>query len=193
MELFKNIRLKIGKALLRRKLSGTKRKVYYSNISMVKSIGIIWDASRPEEFPFLSGFYQKMHERKINVKILGYFPGKELPDQYTAIRYLTCIKKSELNLFYHPVSPEISTYLENRFEILIDINFNNLFPLQYISTLSNSGFKVGLFESETIDTPFDLMMEIKTPVDIESYLNQIILYLEMINSGDSKQADKNNK
>jgi len=193
MELFKNIRLKIGKALLRRKLKKKKRKVYYSNISMVKSIGIIWDASRPEELQFLSGFYQKMHERKINVKILGYFPGKELPDQYTAIRYLTCIKKSELNLFYHPVSPEISTYLENRFEILIDINFNNLFPLQYISTLSNSGFKVGLFESETIDTPFDLMMEIKTPVDIESYLNQIILYLEMINSGDSKQADKNNK
>ena len=51
-------------------------------------------------------------------------------------------------------------------------------------------FKVGLFESETNNTPFDLMMEMKTPVDIDSYLNQIILYLEMINSGDDKQADK---
>lgn len=189
MELFKNIRLKTGKILLRKKLSRTKRKVYYSNINKVKSIGIVWDASNPVEFPFLSRFYQNMHERNISVKILGYFPGKELPDQYTAIRYLDCIKKTELNLFYHPVSPEVSTFLDNHFEILIDINFKNLFPLQYISSLSDSGFKVGLFESETNDTPFDLMMEMKPPVDIESYLNQIILYLEMINSGDDKQAD----
>ena len=190
MELLNKIRLGIGKALLKKKLSRIERKVYYSNINVVKSIGIVWDASKPEEFPLLSRFCQKMLERNIIVKILGYFPGNELPDQYTAIRYLTCIKKSELNLFYHPVSPEVSTFIENRSEILIDINFKNLFPLQYISSLSNSGFKIGLFESETIDTPFDLMMEMKIPIDIESYLNQIILYLEMINSGDTKRADK---
>ena len=190
MELFRDTRLKIGKALLRKKLTGTKRKVFYSNINLVKSIGIVWDASRPEEFSVLSRFHQKMKERNIKVKILGYFPGKELPDQYTAIRFLTCIRKNELNLVYNPISPEASAFINDRFEILIDINFDNLFPLKYISSLSNAGFKVGLFESDTINNPVDLMMEIKDPVDIESYLNQIIVYLEMINSGDSTKADK---
>ena len=47
------------------------------------------------------------------------------------------------------------------------------------------GFKVGLFESETTDTPFDLMMDIKNPVDVDNYLNQVIHYLEMINSDNS--------
>ncbi len=190
MELFIDTRLKIGKALLRRKLSGIKRKVFYSNITMVKNIGIVWDASRSEEFSVLSRFNQKMQERNIKVKILGYFPGNELPDQYTAIRFLTCIRKNELNLVYNPISPEAKDFIKNRFEILIDINFNNLFPLTYISSLSNAGFKVGLFEPDTVNNPFDLMMEIKDPVDIESYLNQIIVYLEMINSGDSTKADK---
>jgi len=104
MELFRNIRLKIGDAILRNKIAKTKRKTSYSNIDQVKNIGIVWDASKIDDFACLSRFCQKMTEKKTNVKILGYFPGNNLPDQYTAIRYLSIIKKEELNIFYHPVS-----------------------------------------------------------------------------------------
>jgi hypothetical protein len=186
MELFKNARLKIGKRLLKKKLARSKRKVYYSNISLVKKIGIVWDASKPEEFASLSRFHQKMNERNIEVKILGYFPGKELPDQLTAIRYLKCLRKKEINLFYQPVSSESEAFMNTRFDILIDINFKKLFPLQFISTLSVSGLKTGLFEPETTESPFDLMMEMKNPVDIDNYLSQVVQYLELINSGTVK-------
>jgi len=182
MELFKNTRLKIGKAILNKKVARANRRVFYSNISQVKTIGIVWDASKTQDFSCLSRFYQKMHERNIEVKILGYFPGKELPDQYTAIRYLTCIRRMELNIFYQPVSMDTNNFIGHRYEVLIDINFNNLFPLQYISSLSNAGFKVGLLKSEVKNSPFDLMMEITRPIDLENYLDQIIIYLEMINS-----------
>ncbi len=189
MEFFRNTRLKIGKALLAKKRARSKRSLFFSNMSKVKTIGIVWDASRPQDFSYLTRFHQKMHERNIEVKILGYFPGKELPDQYTAIRYLTCLRKRELNILFQPVTPDSLSFIENQFEVLIDINFKKLFPLQYISSLSKASFKVGLFEPEINNTPFDLMMEIKNPVDIESYLNQIIQYLEMINSGDTRKAD----
>src|SRR5450759_4107081 len=182
MELFINIRLKIGNAILKNKVAKMKRKTYYSNMSQVKKIGILWDASKTEDFACLSKFYQKMHESKIDVKILGYFSGKNLPNQYTAIRFLTCIRKEELNLFYHPVSTETKTFISNRFDVLIDINFKRLLPLHYISSLSNAGFKVGLFESDTRNSPFDLMMELKSPVNVEDYLNHVMHYLEMINS-----------
>jgi hypothetical protein len=182
MELFINIRLKIGNAILKNKVAKMKRKTYYSNMSQVKKIGILWDASKTEDFACLSKFYQKMHESKIDVKILGYFSGKNLPNQYTAIRFLTCIRKEELNFFYHPVSTETKTFISNRFDVLIDINFKRLLPLHYISSLSNAGFKVGLFESDTRNSPFDLMMELKSPVNVEDYLNHVMHYLEMINS-----------
>src|SRR5665647_980327 len=141
MELLENIRLKIGNIILKNKLAHSKRKVRYSNMNQVKNIGIVWDASKTEEFASLSKFYQKMNESNIDVKILGYFSGKNLPNQYTAIRFLTCIRKNELNTFYLPVSSETSTFINNHFDILIDINFNKLLPLQYISSLSNAGFK----------------------------------------------------
>ena len=183
MELFRNIRLKIGDTILKNKIAGTKRKIHFSNIKEVKKIGIIWDASKTDDFACLSRFYQKMHESKTDVRILGYFPGNNLPNQYTAIRYLSVIKKEELNFFYHPVSTETKSFINNRFDVLIDLNFKKVLPLQYISSLSNAGFKVGLFESETRNTPFDLMMDLKSPVNVEDYLNQVVHYLEMINSG----------
>jgi len=186
MELFKNARLKIGKRILAKKLARTKRNVFYSNISLVKKIGIVWDASKPEEFASLSKFHQNMNERNIEVKILGYFPGKELPDRLTAIRFLTCLRKKEISFFYQPKSSEAATFMNTRFDVLIDINFKKIFSLQVISTLSNSGLKTGLFESESIESPFDLMMEMKYPVDIDNYLVQVIQYLEVINSGTSK-------
>jgi len=189
MELFKKLRLKIGDIILKKKVSRTKRKTHYSNINEVKKIGIVWDASKTDDFACLSRFFQKMNESKTEVKILGYFPGNTLPNQYTAIRYLSIIKKEELNFFYHPVSTETNKFVSKRFDVLIDLNFKKLLPLKYISSLSNAGLKVGLFESESHNGPFDLMMELKSPVNVEEYLDHVIHYLEIINSGVVKKVD----
>jgi hypothetical protein len=187
MEMLKNIRLNRARSILKRKTLRTKRTRFKGNISTAKTIGIVWDASKFEEFAVLSRFHQKMHERKIEVKILGYYPGNNLPDRYTAIRYLTCFKNQDINLFYRPVSPEATSFINTRFDILIDINFSQLFPLQYITSLSVAGFKVGIFVNGSENQPFDLMLDLKKNTDLDTYLTQVIHYLEMINTGISKK------
>jgi len=190
MELFREIRLKIGHSILSKKTGKVKRKVYYSNISRIKNIGIIWDASKTEDFLSLSEFHQSMNERNINVTILGYYPGKELPDKYTALRYLSCIRRKEISFFYIPLSEEADSFSNKMFDILIDINFEKLFPLSYISALSKASFKVGLFDPVTNSNTFDLMIELKKPVAVKDYLTNVVHYLEMINSGSSVKIDK---
>jgi hypothetical protein len=182
MELIKKIRLRIGDSILRKKVDKTRRKVRYSGIDSVKKIGIVWDATNPADFPYLSGFFQKMNERKVDVQIMGYYPGKNLPDQYTAIRYLNFIRREEVNFFFIPVASEPEAFIKKRFDILIDINFKKLLPLRYLSSLSDAALKVGLFEPEKNGDIFDLMIEMKEPINIENYLNQTILYLEMIHA-----------
>jgi uncharacterized protein YueI len=189
MELFKNIRLKIGKFLLSNKVARSKRKVQYSTFSDVRKIGIVWDASKTVEFPELSRFHQRMLDNKIDVTIFGYFPGKSLPDQYTAIRYLTCLKSDEINRVYHPASSEAKAFINNPFDILIDINFDKQFPLSYITALSRARLKVGLFQNEKSESPFDLMMSIQNPVDIDTYLTQVVHYLEMIKDKSIKTVE----
>lgn len=190
MELFKNARLKFGNSILTKKLENARRKVSYSNISQVKNIGIVWDASKVQDFSSLSRFYQRMHDRNIDVRIIGYFPEKELPDQYTALRFLSCIRKNEVGFFYIPNSFETDSFIKIRFDVLIDINFDKLFPLVYITSLSQAGFKVGLFDTDTGSSRFDLMIEMKKNVPAENYLNEVMRYLEMINSGTSGKDNK---
>lgn len=189
MELFRKVRLKMGRLILSKKVSRLKRKIYYSNFNKIKNIGIVWDASRTAEFSSLNRFHQRMQEIKIDVTIFGYFPGKNLPDQYTAIRYLTCIRKDEVNKLYHPVSAEANSFINNPFDVLIDINFEKHFPLVYVALLSMARFKVGLYDNESEEYPFDLMMDIKNPVDIDGYLTKVIHYLEMIKDKTIKKVD----
>jgi hypothetical protein len=186
MEMFKNIRLNRGKTILRKKMARMKRTMFRGNINKAKSIGIVWDATNPDDFPALSQFHQKMAEKNIDVKIMGYFPGKYLPDKLTAIRYLTCLKKEDINITYRPVSHEANTFINTRFDILIDINFKDLFPLRYISFLSSAGFKVGIFDTANENFPYDLMMEFNKSTDINTYLTQVVYYLELINTGLNK-------
>lgn len=188
MELFGRIRLKIGKAMLAGKMSKITRKPSYCDFNNIKSIGLVWDASKPEDFMVLSGFFQRMADRKIEVKILGYFPGRNLPDRYTAIRFFSCLKKQDVQLFYKPVSPDAEAFIARDFDVLIDLNFKRLFPLFYITSLSNARFKVGLTDPEPESAPFDLMISIKNPVSADTYLEQVLYYLELIKSGPAKKA-----
>jgi hypothetical protein len=191
MELMKNVRLKIGNSILEKKLDKISRKVCYTNIDQVKKIGIVWDASYVNDFTCLSKFYQRMNERNIEVRIIGYFPGNKLPDEYTALRYMNCFRRNEVSFFYLPSSSECESFIREHFDVLIDLNFKNSLPLKYITSLSNAGLKVGLFESEKNGRNYDLMMDLSKPVNVDMYLDQVLLYLEMINSGQSEKIHKN--
>jgi len=191
MELLGEFRQKVGIYILERKGSRSKRKVQYSNIESIKKIGIVWDASNNEEFSSLTKFHYKMNEKNVKVKILGYYAGKDLPNNLTAIKFFSCIRKPELDFFYKPVSSvEAATFIKTRFDVLIDINFDRKFPLYYVSTLSTANFKVGLWDSKTSNSIFDLMIEMKRPFRIDNYLDQVMHYLEMIKSGSPEKAEK---
>jgi hypothetical protein len=188
MELLRSLRVRAGRSKLSARMARNARKPCFINFYDIKTIGIVWDASKPEDFSILSRFNQKMAELNKEVKIFGYFPGKEFPDKYTAIRFLTCIKKKEVNFFYCPVHPDTESFVKTKFDVLIDINFKKHFPLVYVSSLSQAGLKVGLADSHPMASPFDLMISMKSPVNIEKYIEQVLYYLDMINSETAKKA-----
>ena len=186
MEMFRNFRLSRGKSVLRKKLSRLKRKKFRGNILSAKKLAILWGASRPDEFSVISQFHQKMTERNIETRVLGYYPEKQLPDKLTAVRFLTCLKPDDISFTYRPVSREANEFINTSFDILIDTNFKNVFPLEYISSLSVAGFKVGIFDNNYENAPFDLMIDVKKNSDLNNYLTEVVHYLEMINTANSK-------
>jgi hypothetical protein len=190
MEILGKTRLVIGKYALRKRMKNLKKPQNKGNLGNAKKIGIVWDTLNSEDFYALSQFHLKMAERKIDVKIIGYYPGKILPDKFTAIRYLLCLKPEDIDLYYKPVSKEAVDFIKTRFDILIDANFKNTFTLEYITTLSQAVLKVGIFDNGYDNQPFDLMIEVDRTTDINLYLSQVVHYLEMINTGTNKSKEK---
>lgn len=188
MNLLKSLRVRAGKSMLAGRMSKAVRKQYYFDFYHAKTIGVVWDASRTEDFSILSKFHHQMAELNKEVKIFGYYPGKELPNQFTAIRYFRCIKTKDVDFFYRPLNQESQDFINTTFDILIDLNFKRQFPLIYVSSLSRASLKVGLTDSSPETSPFDIMISLKGPVNTESFLNQVIYYLEMINSTSEKKA-----
>ena len=183
MELFKSFRLSRGRSILRSKQSRIRRNRFRGNILSAKRIGFVWDASNPDEFQTLSRFHQLMQERNIELSIIGYYPGKEIPDRITAIRYFVCLKQEDINFTFRPVSGEAGRFINTPFDILIDANFRDVFPLEYISALSVAGLKVGIFGKGNDHSPFDVMIDTGGNADLNNYLDQVVHYLELINTG----------
>jgi hypothetical protein len=188
MELLRNLRIRAGNSMLSAKMAKATRKPHYMNFYNIKSIGIVWDASKSEDFIKLSRFHQKMSEQNKEVNIFGFFPGKVLPDQYVGVKYLTCLKIREVDFFYRPAAPETQSFIKTHFDVLIDINFAKQFPLVYVSSLSEAGLKVGLADTDPVSSPFDMMISLKNHASIDIYLDQVLYYLEMINSESVKKA-----
>ena len=180
MKLFGKFRLYVGSRSLRKMIEKNARNVSYSNINDVKNIGLVWDASDPKEFKTISAFHTKMGQRGINVKVIGFYDQKELPGDYTAIHYFTCLKRNDLNYFFKPSTPESDVFMDEKFDVLIDLNFKNVFPLLYITSMSRGSIKVGLY-TEDSSAPFDLMIDQIEPA-VNDYLEQVVHYLEMINN-----------
>ena len=122
MEILKNFRLAVGKSYVNRRLKKFYRIKKFNSLRNAHKIGIVWDGSNLDSFNDITKFYREMQEKGIQVDIICYYPGKVLPNEYTALRYLTCFKKNDLNLFFIPHISELDEFMATPYEILIDIN-----------------------------------------------------------------------
>ena len=182
MELCKNSRLAVGSFIVTRQLNKFYRIKKFNSLRNAHKIGIVWDGSNINDFKAITAFYMEMQGKGIQVDIVCYYPGKILPDEYTALRYMTCYKRGDLNLFFIPHILELDEFIATPYEILIDINFNNYFPLYYVSALSKAEFKIGAGKTINHNT-LDMTIEIANKKDISYYIEQVRYYLEMINTG----------
>jgi hypothetical protein len=182
MELFRNARILAGNHMLAKKTLKLKRERRFLNLSEAKHLGIAWNITDPDDLPAISDFMLRMSERGIKVVVLGFFNGRELPDKLTAIRYLTCLKREDLSFWYIPISPEAGRFIEEKFDILIEICFMDSLPLRFVSTISRATLKVGpCFNGDKIRKHNDILIDVGQKPDVREYLKQAVIYLEMIN------------
>jgi len=174
-------KLKIASFSLKKKLKKTVRTRQTINLNNAKSIGIIYNDNEQKSNEIIKEFVSFLSQKDIQVYVVEFINKKIKSENYIKKKGFNYFSLNDLNWFYKPKSIIVDEFINNDFDILIDLSLNNnCFPVQYINALSKAKFKIGKF----YETPnfYDFMINIDSNNDLSFFIEQIKHYLSMINS-----------
>jgi hypothetical protein len=151
------------------------------NIKDARSVGILYTLDDVQDYDTVSSFVTELQHDRKEVKALGYVKNKNLISRFLPRLSYDFISRKDINWYFKPVHTKVEDFINREFDILIDLNLQDMFPLKYISGMSKALCRVGMF-SESNSAYYDLMIEARPGITVQDYLNHINHYLSVINS-----------
>jgi hypothetical protein len=185
MGIIKNVQQAIANRVLKLELKDIQRerKPNKFTFSGIKTVGILFDATNVEDYEIVKRYVVYLREHLKKVKVIGFFSTKQIPTlTYSKLEY-DFFSTKELNWLGKPSSPIIQNFINEEYDLLIDLNIHNHFPLKYISALSKASFKVGKFEEDNVEA-FDMMIDADNTKTVKYFLRQIDTYITMLNKSE---------
>ena len=173
--MFETLRLRIARMLLRRRSAKTKRKKMLFDFASAKYIGVLCSSLDEVNTAHLRNFLYYLSQKGIKYSVIGYFDGKDIPENFLYWKEMDFITRKDLNFFFIPVSPTVDKFINEPFDMLINCNVTRFFPVEYISQLSVARCKVGTMSED--ESCYDLMIDIKKNQTIEYFLKNLEIYL----------------
>lgn len=186
MEFIDKIRQKCGVYFFKKSLSKLQRTKRIVNFSEAITIGLIYDASDEAVYNKVSNFICFLQDEKKTVKALGFVNYKNLPHycfQKLSYDYFTL---RDINWYFKPIHPRVKDFINEDFDILINVCLHECFVLSYITGLSEAKLKVGRY-GEKYSGIYDFMLNVDNNISLDDYFKQIIYYLTIINRKNDKK------
>ncbi len=170
----------IKNLVLKQKLKRISRKVQVQNWSTAKTALLIYECDEMGIPKNVLDFSRFLKEEGIKANVLGFMDSKpkeeEKPKEELNYFYFD---RRELDLLGQPSSEKVKQLAQNQYDLLIDLNLKNRYPLKWICSCSTAAFKVGIsgdYQNEACD------LTIKTDRNsLEDSIEQIKKYLNIIN------------
>ena len=179
--MFKGIKLFIGRYYLNQKLKNLpKRNRRYISIFQAKSIGVIYDATHRMNYDKVKEFIHYLKESQKKVIVLGFINSKDPNQMLAAMLQFRYFGQADLNWFMKPQGNEVENFVNQEFDILIDLSLDYSFPLNYICRLSRAKFKVGRTQ-ENGTKYYDMLIDVSRKKTTEYFIIQVKHYLKLIN------------
>jgi Family of unknown function (DUF6913) len=175
----KNIQLTLGRLTLKKKKKRLNRKVKSFSIKNATTIGVLYDATNRSTSDTVKKFIQYLKEERKDVLSLGYINSKDSSEIVKPHLNYIYFDNNNLSKTLIPNGTEIQNFIQKPYSILIDLNIDDSFPLEYISSLSHAKFKVGAAGHYRNDS-CDLILNIEENKSVEFLIIQMKHYLRMI-------------
>lgn len=180
MSLIESIKKNLAMSRIRQDASTVARQKQVFNLDDAKTIGIAFQYTTPEDFELLKKYVIYLREHKKRVKCIGYYEGKqEPPVQYSKVDY-DFINEKAFSWWGKPSSHIVKNFIEEPYDVYIDINLRDNIAIRYIANVSAAKFKIGRYR-DAADSPFDMLISVPKESGLKAYLREVDTYLQMIN------------
>jgi hypothetical protein len=157
---------KYSRRLLEKKAAAVNRNVKIIPLDQVKRIAILWTWKDEKAFNFLQDLFRL---KPVIVRNLCYSDLKE--DHGSNL-----FTRKDLNWLGFPSSGNVETFIQTKFDLLINVVTETCYPLEVITALSVASFKIG-WDLEKSGF-YDLSVDVTLQPDSLYLAEQIIHYLK---------------
>lgn len=172
---------------IRQDAAGVVRHKQVMNLDDARTVGIAFEFTTPEDFELLKKYVVYLRELKKKVKCIGYYAGKTEPAvQYSKVDY-DFINEKAFTWWGKPSSHIVSNFLEEPYDVYIDVNLKDNIAVRYIANVSVAKFKIGHYKDDP-ESPFDMQISVPKEQGLKAYLREVDTYLQMINKSKSSEA-----
>lgn len=179
--MFKELREKYANYLIKKIIVSNQRSKATLNFDTAQNIALLIDASNERDYNLIKDFIKELREQKKNIKSISYFNQKETPKmEFSKLEY-DFISNKELNWHYKANDIYIPAFVNENFDVLINLSINSPIPLNFIAAESKAKFKIGA-DSNWGSKIYDLHLELSIDTPQKTYLEHLKHYLKLIHS-----------
>ena len=179
MKLIRSVRIAVGKFLLKRKVKKLDRIKTVHNLDSAKTLGIVFEYKDEDEFKIIEEFIAQIKAKKIDVKALVLLPYVKLLEYIPQKLSIDFITPNDLDSMFYPTGHRVHEFIATPFDILIDLNTNKIFSLEYVTAMSKASYKLGVYD-ESKQHVYDLMLKMPSDEKLSTIIEQSIRYLDML-------------
>ena len=180
IKFIEDIKHKIGKWVFLRELKLNKRIKSVCNLEDAKSIGILYEATSQEQILEIKPLVKYFFGLRKDVKAFGYVNSKKYDECHIPKLQYDFFNLKDLNWYYKPQNDYIKNFVQQEYDILINLSNSDCIPIKYLVASSIANFKVGKHE-EGYDI-YDLMIKLDKKEDsMRKLMSEIARYLNIIN------------
>lgn len=168
------IRAVFYKNALGKLLSSQNRQRKTHTLNSAQNIGILFDASEKTTRAELSEWVKKLEKEGKKTKMLGFFNVKQLTESHP-FDFFTLKESTWQGL---PNSQKALQFSQEKFDLLLSFNPEELSQLEWIAAGSPAAMKIGLATTHKND--FDIQLDTPDGKGFSFFIEQLNFYLDKI-------------
>lgn len=156
-----------------------RRSAKIQTFSNSKSVGIIWNPVDEESIETYELLRKTLKEKGLKAIGIAHIDSKHERDTFATIAHSGFSNNVNVGWSGRPKTGDGIQFIQQQFDILIDLSIQKILALQYILVHSVATFKVGWESSEY--NYYDLNIDVSQKPQCSYLMEQIVYYLENIN------------